>query len=382
MDENGFLLDFCTSEKVVVGIHKLCINGALRAQVLDGACADGTSLDPMIVFKTEELREEYFVEEEDIASTIMVGKSRNGWTSSVLALGWLEQNFGAESQSASNGCRNRENVQDPELARTLAFTTFNIQKAFSASGMWPLDRHRVLSKKPTFNPAWDPDADIMYLKPTSPAPVSLSTEHGRVQDLDPLVSLFHLTYKQYPKSANKTSTQPAYLPTLQLQSHIPRPIPSSPQSLAALGIQIKHRLEAIPVPKSPNAEWNYHSLHTDTELLLAAAQKQYSTSQLLQEVHKQQWEQQKLKALSQGKQSKSFKTVSQLSNEHIQEKAKVPEITKKIEVKQIELNNFLSSQNLQSQDLSSSISDSESAGQPDFHELGLTHSDEDIRTRT
>ncbi|RPB05070.1 hypothetical protein L873DRAFT_1908381 [Choiromyces venosus 120613-1] len=68
--------------------------------VLDGACTDGTSLDPMIVFKTEELREGYFVEEEDIASTIMVGKSSNSWTSSALALGWLERNFGAESQSA------------------------------------------------------------------------------------------------------------------------------------------------------------------------------------------------------------------------------------------------------------------------------------------
>ncbi|RPB04983.1 hypothetical protein L873DRAFT_1785943 [Choiromyces venosus 120613-1] len=106
----------------------------------------------------------------------------------------------------------------------------------------------------TLDPAWDPDADIIYLKPASPAPVSLSTEHRRVQDSDPLVSPFPLTYKQYPKSANKTSSHPAYLPTPELQSHIPRPIPSSPRSLAALGIQIKHWLEAIPVPISPNAE--------------------------------------------------------------------------------------------------------------------------------
>ncbi|RPB02125.1 hypothetical protein L873DRAFT_1880881 [Choiromyces venosus 120613-1] len=137
---------------------------------------------------------------------------------------------------------------------------------------------------PTFDPAWDPDVDIMYPKLTSPASVSLSTEHGRVQD--PLVSPFLLTYKQYPESANETSTQPAYLPTLKLQSHIPRPILSSPRSLVALGIQIKHWLEAIPVPKSPNAEQNYHSLCIDSKLLLATAQKQYSTSHLLQEVHK------------------------------------------------------------------------------------------------
>jgi len=65
--------------------------------VLDGACADGAFLDPMIVFKTEELREGYFIEEDDIASNVLVGKSSNGWTSSGLALGWLECNFGPES---------------------------------------------------------------------------------------------------------------------------------------------------------------------------------------------------------------------------------------------------------------------------------------------
>ncbi|RPB04982.1 hypothetical protein L873DRAFT_1916027 [Choiromyces venosus 120613-1] len=93
MDEMGFLLGFYASEKVVVGIHELHIqvNKSLDSaqeliMVLDGPCIDGISLDPIIVFKTEELREGYFVEEEDIASTIMVGMSGNGWTTSALVL--------------------------------------------------------------------------------------------------------------------------------------------------------------------------------------------------------------------------------------------------------------------------------------------------------
>ncbi|RPB02126.1 CENP-B protein [Choiromyces venosus 120613-1] len=137
----------------------------------------------------------------------MVGKSSNGWTSSALALGWLEQNFGDESQSARKAkdkwrmltldghltylswdfllwgiehhiiifCppphttsilqpidvglfgplkhyytsllqeQRESGIQKADFyslfiqAWTLAFTTSNIQKAFSASGIWPLD---------------------------------------------------------------------------------------------------------------------------------------------------------------------------------------------------------------------------------------------------
>ncbi|RPB02049.1 hypothetical protein L873DRAFT_1787815 [Choiromyces venosus 120613-1] len=166
---------------------------------------------------------------------------------------------------------------------------------------------------PTFDPAWDPD-------------------HGRVQD--PLVSPFLLTYKQYPESANETSTQPAYLPTLELQSHIPRPILSSSRSLAALesNQQAKHNLHI----QLEQLEKSKAALLAKIDSLtgqISSVQVRESKEQNLTSQECQQQEQQKLKALSQGKWSKSFKTLSQLSDERIREQAKVREITKKIEVK-------------------------------------------------
>lgn len=70
------------------------------ATVLEGICADGSSLNPMIIYKCEEFLSEWFDNlREGMPLNILFGRSHNGWTDERMALRYLATNFGPGSES-------------------------------------------------------------------------------------------------------------------------------------------------------------------------------------------------------------------------------------------------------------------------------------------
>ena len=117
LDEIGFVMGFLASEKVIDIVENPRSNGKLfvnqpgnreLATVLEGICADGSALDPMIIYKAKDFRQEWFTNLPGVPNNILFGRSPNGWTDEKIAGYWLEKNFGLESSStAKAGIRNR-----------------------------------------------------------------------------------------------------------------------------------------------------------------------------------------------------------------------------------------------------------------------------------
>ncbi|CUS10605.1 unnamed protein product [Tuber aestivum] len=86
--------------------------------------------------------------------------------------------------------------------------------------------------------------------------------------------------------------------------------------------------------------------------------------------------QRKSKTISEGRRPKVFKLATQLANEHICETAKLPEMIHKIELKQTELKNFVSSQSPETEQTDQAVfPGSESDPTPD--DLGISDNSED-----
>jgi len=110
-------MGFLASEKVIDIVENPRSNGKLfvnqpgnreLATVLEGICADGSALDPMIIYKAKDFRQEWFTNLPGVPNNILFGRSPNGWTDEKIAGYWLEKNFGPESRStAKAGIRNR-----------------------------------------------------------------------------------------------------------------------------------------------------------------------------------------------------------------------------------------------------------------------------------
>ena len=117
LDEIGFVMGFLASEKVIDIVENPRSNGKLfvnqpgnwkLATVLEGICADGSALDPMIIYKAKDFRQEWFTNLPGVPNNIIFGRSPNGWTDEKIAGYWLEKNFGPESSStAKAGICNR-----------------------------------------------------------------------------------------------------------------------------------------------------------------------------------------------------------------------------------------------------------------------------------
>ena len=69
--------------------------------VLEGICGDGSSMDPMIIYKAEKLISEWFkgVSRANVPDNILFGRSPNRWTDERFAMGYLERHFGPGSLS-------------------------------------------------------------------------------------------------------------------------------------------------------------------------------------------------------------------------------------------------------------------------------------------
>ena len=124
--EIGFLMGATHSEKVVVNVRELRLNGVLRsfgmyvisiiyffyhtyiqidgnremAIVIEGICANGENLSPMIIFKAKEFRVGLFDPSLPFPKDILCGHSPNGWTNNEMGLGYLKHHFGPQSLSA------------------------------------------------------------------------------------------------------------------------------------------------------------------------------------------------------------------------------------------------------------------------------------------
>jgi len=68
--------------------------------VIEGICADGTTLKPTIILKAEEFIAEWFKKVRGIPEDILFGRSHNGWTNEKMAMEYLGRNFGEDSITA------------------------------------------------------------------------------------------------------------------------------------------------------------------------------------------------------------------------------------------------------------------------------------------
>lgn len=71
------------------------------ATVIEGACADGTSLSPMIIYKAEGFKVGWFDPRLPFPNDVLCGYSPNGWTDTEMGLGYLQHHFGPTSSTAT-----------------------------------------------------------------------------------------------------------------------------------------------------------------------------------------------------------------------------------------------------------------------------------------
>ena len=67
--------------------------------VLEGICADGTNLSPMLIYKAHSTKIAW-IDKSDPAD-VLIGHSPNGWTDNSKGLGYLKTHFGPQSLSAA-----------------------------------------------------------------------------------------------------------------------------------------------------------------------------------------------------------------------------------------------------------------------------------------
>jgi len=183
--------------------------------VVEGICADGTSLSPMLIYKAHSTKVAWV--DKNAPADVIIGHSANGWTDNTKGLGYLKTHFGPRSSSAAKAegkwrmiifdgheshvswdflqyCIQQKiiafclpphstNILQPldvavfspyknyysqilerefrygrfgvtketfwpflAEARAKAFTEATIKSAFACTGIWPLDRAKVLKK--------------------------------------------------------------------------------------------------------------------------------------------------------------------------------------------------------------------------------------------
>jgi len=101
-------MGFTQSCRVIYG-KDVRHEGALRAYdggrelvtVIETICGDGSGLWPMIIFKGENIQEDW-VENSHLSmpDEVLIGYSENGWTDRRKGLRYLEHFFGPESSTA------------------------------------------------------------------------------------------------------------------------------------------------------------------------------------------------------------------------------------------------------------------------------------------
>jgi polyhydroxyalkanoate synthesis regulator phasin len=109
IDEIGFLMGCSASAKVVEIVRHPRTDGKLfhsqdgnreMVTVLECICADGTALDPLVIYKAAELDAAWFEDSlDDIPENMLFAHSGNGWTNSDIAMEYLERHFGPGSVS-------------------------------------------------------------------------------------------------------------------------------------------------------------------------------------------------------------------------------------------------------------------------------------------
>ena len=109
-------MGFLAWEKVIDIVQKPRLNGKLfvsqsgnreLATVIEGISGDGSALEPMIIYKAKDFRQEWLKDLRNVPESILFGKSPNGWTDEQITLRWLESNFGPSSTTGSKaGTRN------------------------------------------------------------------------------------------------------------------------------------------------------------------------------------------------------------------------------------------------------------------------------------
>jgi len=73
--------------------------------IIEGVCADGTVLNPTIIFKAEKCIAEWFQRVQGIPENILFRRSQNGWTDEKMAMEYLRRNFGPNSIPAEKAMR-------------------------------------------------------------------------------------------------------------------------------------------------------------------------------------------------------------------------------------------------------------------------------------
>jgi len=68
--------------------------------VIERICGDDSNLDPTIILKAKDFIAEWFKRVEGVPENLLFGKSHNGWTDEIMAMKYLERNFGPTSTSA------------------------------------------------------------------------------------------------------------------------------------------------------------------------------------------------------------------------------------------------------------------------------------------
>jgi len=67
--------------------------------VVEGICADGTSLSPMLIYKAQSTKVAWV--DKNAPADVIIGHSANGWTDNTKGLGYLKTHFGPRSSSAA-----------------------------------------------------------------------------------------------------------------------------------------------------------------------------------------------------------------------------------------------------------------------------------------
>ena len=109
MDEKGFMLGV-TSRSKRVFTRELWEQGKLQSNLQDSSrewitllatiCADGTALDPSLIFQSEAARvSSSWVEDITLDQPAYTAASLSGWSNNAIGLSWLEEVFDRETKA-------------------------------------------------------------------------------------------------------------------------------------------------------------------------------------------------------------------------------------------------------------------------------------------
>jgi hypothetical protein len=107
MDETGFSIGSMASTKVIVDStvkSKWQANPGRQEwiSIVECICADGTAIDPFIIFKGKNVSQ-HWISEDIIPDTWSFSANSNGWTSNTLGLEWLSSVFEPKTRAKAEG---------------------------------------------------------------------------------------------------------------------------------------------------------------------------------------------------------------------------------------------------------------------------------------